>query len=106
MKINVKKIKSESREKHIINLNLHKRNNNQFPSNLKNDMKEKLDYYLERNVNKVNSNDNFDKNKYRFQCSNSKDGKTINIKKGMLINEQNKVNSIFMNGKSLLKNSA
>ena len=69
-------------------------------------MKEKLDYFLERNVNKINSNENFDKNKSRFHCSNSKEGKTINIKKGLLINDQNKVNNIFMNGNSLLINSA
>lgn len=74
-----------------------------FPTNLKNDFKEKLDCFLERNVKKMSSNEIYEKIKPKYQNSNSKERKTINLKKNLFVNEQPKLGNVFMNGKKMDK---
>jgi len=69
----------------------------QFSTNMKIDLKEKFDLYMDKNVKKIKSNQNFDNSKPKYHLNNNKETKTINLKKGLLINEQPKVNNIFIN---------
>lgn len=94
------KNKSEVRDKQCSDINLMKKSM-QFPTNLKNDFKEKLDCFLERNVKKISSNEMFEKIKPKYQNSNSKERKTINLKKNLFINDQPKLSNVFVNGKKM-----
>jgi hypothetical protein len=100
IKIFVSKNKSDLKDKHSSEVNLMKRSIH-FPTNFKNDSKEKIDSFLERNMKKLSSKEIYEKIKPTYKNSNSNERKTINLKKSMFVNEQPKLSNVFMNGKKM-----
>jgi len=45
----------------------------------------------------------YEKIKPKYQNSNSKERKSINLKKNLFVNEQPKLGNVFMNGKKMDK---